>query len=126
MNILDIFAVIVLVLSFLGGLKQGAAKELISLVAFIVSIPLAGILYGVAAAIISFLPGDNWQNFIGFFVTLGIMNALLGLMFFLPRMVFQALWGKGGYRADDHNAVDAHWLADYARKVVLPEMGIDE
>jgi len=38
----------------------------------------------------------------------------------------EALWGKGGYRADDHNAVDAHWLADYARKVVLPEMGTDE
>jgi len=38
----------------------------------------------------------------------------------------EALWGKGGYRADDHNAVDAHWLADYARNVVLPEMGIDE
>jgi len=38
----------------------------------------------------------------------------------------EALWGKGGYRADDHNAVDAHWLADYARNVVLPEMGTDE
>lgn len=38
----------------------------------------------------------------------------------------EALWGKGGYRADDHNAVDAHWLADYARKVVLPTMGTDE
>lgn len=38
----------------------------------------------------------------------------------------EALWGKGGYIPDDHNAVDAHWLADYARKVVLPTMGTDD
>lgn len=38
----------------------------------------------------------------------------------------EALWGKGGHREGDHNAVDAHWLADYARKVVLPTMGTDD
>jgi Holliday junction resolvasome RuvABC endonuclease subunit len=38
----------------------------------------------------------------------------------------EALWGKGGHREGDHNAVDAHWLADYARNVVLPTMGMDD
>lgn len=38
----------------------------------------------------------------------------------------EALWGKRRDYFDDHNAVDAHWLADYARKVVLPTMGTDE
>jgi Holliday junction resolvasome RuvABC endonuclease subunit len=38
----------------------------------------------------------------------------------------EALWGRGGYREGDHNAVDAHWLADYARKVVLPTMGTED
>jgi Holliday junction resolvasome RuvABC endonuclease subunit len=38
----------------------------------------------------------------------------------------EALWGKREDYQDDHNAVDAHWLADYARSVVLPTMGTDE
>ena len=38
----------------------------------------------------------------------------------------EALMGRGDYKDSDHNAVDAHWLADYARNVVLPEMGTDE
>lgn len=38
----------------------------------------------------------------------------------------EALWGKRPDRQYDHNAVDAHWLADYALNVVLPQMEYDE
>ncbi len=96
MNILDFLVVLTIILSFFDGLRKGAARSLFPLLAMLVAIPLAGILYYILAALLSFLPGTNWQNFIGFFITMGITSAILQFMFTLPRMVFKEVWGKGG------------------------------
>lgn len=61
----------------------------------IIAILLAGLYYYLIATILSFLPGTNWENFIGFFITIGIISLILHFIFFLPRRIAQKIWGKG-------------------------------
>lgn len=55
----NIVAIIILVLSFFGGLKEGLVKQFFNLVVLLVAIPLAGFSYRLVAIAISFLPGEN-------------------------------------------------------------------
>jgi len=91
----NIIAVIILFFSLLGGLKEGAVKNFFSLLALIIAIPLASLYYRLIAIILSFLPGENWENFIGFFIALGLTIAILHLVFLLPRKIAQQVWKKG-------------------------------
>ncbi len=91
----SIIAVLILFFSFIGGLKEGAVKNFFSLIALIIAIPLAGLSYRLIAFILSFLPGTNWENFIGFFITLGLIIAILHLILLLPRKIIQKAWHKG-------------------------------
>ena len=93
----NFFAVLVLFLSFIGGIKDGVVKSLFSLIAFIIAIPLTGVSYHLLANILSFLPGENWENFIGFFITLALISVILHFIFFLPRTLMQKAWNKGGF-----------------------------
>jgi len=95
MNWVDIVVIIILILSFFGGLKEGAVKNFFSLIALIIAIPLAGLSYYLIAAILSFLLGTNWENFFGFFITMGIISVILHLIFLLPRKIVQKIWKKG-------------------------------
>ena len=95
MNWFDIVVIIILILSFLGGLKEGAVKNFFSLIALIIAIPLTGVSYRLIATILSFLPGTNWENFFGFFITMGIISVILHLIFLLPRKFIQKIWKKG-------------------------------
>lgn len=95
MVLVDIIVVILLILSFLGGMKDGAVKTGSSLVALIISIPLTTFSYKVLASLLSFLPGENWGNFLGFFITMGIISLILHIVFFLPRKLIGAIWKKG-------------------------------
>jgi len=91
----NIIAVLVLVLSLLGGLKEGAVKQFFNLAVLIIAIPLTGLSYHLLANILSFLPGKDWENFIGFFITLAIISVILHLIVLLPRKIFQSIWRKG-------------------------------
>jgi uncharacterized membrane protein required for colicin V production len=91
----SILAVIILILSFLGGAKGGAVKQFFSLAIFLVAIPLAGISYRLVALVLSFLPGNNWENFIGFFITLGLISVILHFIVWIPRRIARAIWKKG-------------------------------
>ncbi len=91
----SLLAVIILIFSFLGGMKQGAVKQFFSLAVFIVAIPLAGFSYRLIAIILSFLPGENWENFIGFFIALALVSVILHFIIFLPRKISQTIWRKG-------------------------------
>lgn len=95
MNWVDIIVIILLVISFLGGMKDGAVKNFFSLLILIIAIPLTGLSYRLIAAILSFLPGTNWENFIGFFVTMVIISIILHVILFLPRRITQSIWKKG-------------------------------
>ncbi|MFC2002951.1 CvpA family protein [Chloroflexota bacterium] len=91
----SILAVLVLFFSFIGGLKEGAVKNSFSLLALIIAIPLTGASYHLLAAIFSFLPGEDWESFVGFFVTLALIIIILHLVFLLPRKFMQKAWNKG-------------------------------
>lgn len=95
MVIVSIVAGLILFFSFIGGLKEGAVKSFFSLIALIIALPISGRYYQIIANLLSFLPGENWQNFIGFFITLAIASVILHFIFFMPRKMFQMLWSKG-------------------------------
>ena len=73
----NIIAIIILFFSFIGGLKEGAVKQFVNLLAAIIAIPLAGLSYHLLATVLAFLPGTNWENFIGFFVALAVFIAMV-------------------------------------------------
>ena len=91
----NILAVIILILSFFGGLREGAVKQSFSLLVLIIAIPLAGISYRLLAIILSFLPGENWENFVGFFIALVLISVILHFIVFLPRRLVQKIWRRG-------------------------------
>ena len=91
----NIFAVLILILSFFGGFKEGAVKQFFNLVVLIIAIPLTGISYWLIAKVISFLPGENWENFIGFFITLALISVIFHFVSFLPRKITQKIWKRG-------------------------------
>ncbi len=92
---ISIFAVIIIFFSFIGGFREGAVKSFFSLVTIIIAIPIAGTLYHLLASLLSFLPGKNWENFIGFIITLALISVILRLLFLLPRKLIQKIWRRG-------------------------------
>ena len=95
MILVDILAVIILILSFFGGLKEGAVKHFFNLIVLIVAILVAGLCYHLIAIFLSFLPGTNWENFVGFFIALALVSVILHFMILLPRKIAQKVWRKG-------------------------------
>ena len=91
----NIIALIILCFSLLGGMKEGAVKNLFSLVINIVAIYIAGHIYHLIATVLSFLPGTNWENFLGFFITMGLITVILHLMVLIPRKIIQQIWKRG-------------------------------
>ncbi|MDD5127061.1 MAG: CvpA family protein [Dehalococcoidales bacterium] len=95
MNLFDIIVLLVFLGSFIGGCKEGAVKSSFSLLSLLIAIPTAGRFYYLAATILSFLPGKDWENFFGFFITMGIISAILHFIFFVPRHIVQKTWSGG-------------------------------
>ena len=91
----NIIAVLILIFSVIGGLKEGAVRQFFNIVVLIIAIPLAGISYGLIAGLLSFLPGENWESFIGFFITFAILSAIGHLVVFMPRRIIGKLWRRG-------------------------------
>ena len=97
MILVSILVLIILIISFLGGLKEGAVKTFFNLMVLIIAIPLAGFSYRLIATILSFLPGENWENFIGFFIALALISVILHFIILLPRKFIQKVWRKGTF-----------------------------
>jgi uncharacterized membrane protein required for colicin V production len=95
MNWVDVIAIIILILGLIGGVREGAIKGIFSLASLLIAIPCAGLSYSYIAALLSFLPGTDWENFLGFFIALGIISALLHLIFLVPRKIGQKIWDQG-------------------------------
>jgi len=95
MALVSILAVVILILSFFGGMKEGTVKQLFSLAILLIAILLTGVSYRLIALILSFLPGQNWENFIGFFVTLALASLILHFITWIPRRIARAIWKKG-------------------------------
>lgn len=91
----SLFAIFVLLVSLLAGLKEGAVKHFFNFVALLIAVCIAGLFYHLIAGLLSFLPGENWENFIGFFIAFAIVVALLQLAFLLPRRLINKIWKRG-------------------------------
>jgi len=64
-------------------MKQELPKTVSAVVAHLIAIPLAGIAYLRLASAFSFLSGDNWDNFAGFFVAKYSIILILYIVFLL-------------------------------------------
>lgn len=95
MILVSIIAALVLLVSIFGGIKEGAVKQLFTLLAALISIPVAGYSYQVLAGWLSFIPGQNWENLIAFFVIMVVVNIILYFVFIIPGRLFQKTWNKG-------------------------------
>jgi len=93
--LVSLFVLFVLLASVFAGLKEGAVKHFFNLVAVLIAIFIAGLAYHLIAGLLSFLPGDNWEGFFGFFITFGIVTAIIHLAFFLPRRIINKIWKRG-------------------------------
>jgi uncharacterized membrane protein required for colicin V production len=93
--IISIIVIMVLIASFFGGLKEGAVKNFFGLVGLLIAIALGGLYYELIAGFLAFLPGENWENFFGFYIALTILVVILHLVFLVPRRIIQKIWGKG-------------------------------
>jgi uncharacterized membrane protein required for colicin V production len=93
--LVSLFVLFVLLVSLFAGLREGAVRHLFNLVAVLIAIIITGFSYHLIAGLLSFLPGENWENFIGFFITFAIILALLHLAFFLPRRIVNKIWKRG-------------------------------
>jgi uncharacterized membrane protein required for colicin V production len=87
-------AILILVLSFVGALREGVVKHFFQFVVQLIAILLAGLSYRLLARVLFFLPGQNWENFLGFLITLAVIGVLLHLVFLLPRKMLQIPLGN--------------------------------
>lgn len=91
----DVIVILILIFSFLGGVRVGAVSGLFSLLTTVIAIPVTGALYGFVASWLSFLPGEDWENFLGFLLTLVVVSIILSLIFLIPRHLLKAVWNGG-------------------------------
>jgi len=95
MWLVSLFVIFILIVSLFAGIKEGAVRHFFNLVAVLIATYVAGFTYHLLAGLLSFLPGENWEGFIGFFIAFAIIIALLHLAFFLPRRLINRIWKRG-------------------------------
>ncbi len=92
---IDVIAALILIFSFIGGLKEGAVKSFFALISLFLSIPLSGFLYGYAVNLLFFIPSETWRNFLGFFGAFIVISIILAIIFMIPRGLLGGIWDKG-------------------------------
>lgn len=93
--IIDIIVALVLVFSFLGGLKQGAPRELCGLLAFIVALSITGAFANYVFVWMSFASDHLWRSLLTFLITMGIIMIIMHLALLLPRHLLDKIWSGG-------------------------------
>jgi len=93
--IIDIIVALILIFGFIGGLKEGAIKELLNLIAFILALALTGYFMGYVTSWFNFVPDVNWRGLLGFALTLIIIMIILSLLFWPLRAVVEKGWNGG-------------------------------
>ncbi|MDD5398750.1 MAG: CvpA family protein [Dehalococcoidia bacterium] len=93
--IIDIIVALILVFSFLGGLKQGAPRELCGLLAFIVALSITGAFIAYVFVWMSFASDNLWRSLLTFLITMAIIMIVLHLALLLPRHLLDKIWSGG-------------------------------
>ncbi len=95
MVIVSIIAAILLFFSLIGGFRDGALKQGVSIISLLIAIPLTGLCYQWISTLLSFIPGTNWEHFLGFFITMAIIMVALYFIFLVPKRHFEKAWNEG-------------------------------
>ena len=95
MALINIIAGIALILSFVDGFIGGVVKSFFSFIVLVIAIPLTGISYHLLARVLSFVPGEKWPYFIGFFIALILYSIIFHFAFYLPRKYARATFHEG-------------------------------
>jgi uncharacterized membrane protein required for colicin V production len=93
--IVDIIVVLILIFSFIGGVRGGAIKELFGLLAFLLSIPLASMFFQYLLSWFSFVGDSTWQSLLTFLLTMAIIIIILHLILWIPRHFLEKVWNGG-------------------------------
>jgi len=93
--IIDLIVALILVLSFLGGLKEGAVKEFIGLLAFVIALAFTGAFFVYVLGWVGFMPDYLWRSFLTFLITMGIIVIVLHLAFLPLRFLLDKIWPGG-------------------------------
>jgi uncharacterized membrane protein required for colicin V production len=93
--IVDLIVALILVFSFLGGLKEGAVKEFFGLLAFIIALAFTGAFMVYVLGWMSFAQDSLWRAFLAFLVTMGIILIVLHLALLGPRYLLDRVWNGG-------------------------------
>jgi uncharacterized membrane protein required for colicin V production len=88
----DLIVIAILFFSLIGGLLGGAVRSFFALLALFIAIPITGFLYRLVANLLSSLPGQNWENFLGFFITFALISLILNLIFIIPARLIEKAW----------------------------------
>jgi len=93
--IVDLIVALIMVFSFLGGLKNGAVREFFGLLAFIIALSFTGAFMAYVLGWMSFAQDHLWRAFLGFLVTMGIILIVLHLALLPPRYLLDKVWNGG-------------------------------
>jgi uncharacterized membrane protein required for colicin V production len=95
MLLANIFGILIIFFSFVGGFFEGAVKNLFALIILVISAVVAGATYTYVAGILSFLSGENWEHFLGFFIVMILVSIILFFVLLIPRRLLQVVWSGG-------------------------------
>jgi uncharacterized membrane protein required for colicin V production len=93
--IIDIIVALILVFSFLGGLKQGAPREMFGLLAFVVALSITGAFSNYVFVWMSFASDHLWRSLLTFVATMAIILIIMHLVLLLPRHLLDKIWSGG-------------------------------
>ncbi|MGA2159221.1 MAG: CvpA family protein [Dehalococcoidia bacterium] len=91
----DIVVALILIFSFIGGLRHGAVREIFGLAAFIIAVILTGLFISHVAGWLSFIDILTWRNFVAFLLTMSLIIVALFLIFWIPRYFIAKVWDGG-------------------------------
>ena len=93
--IIDILVVLILVFSFLGGLKKGAVKGMLDLLAFVIALSFTGAFIFYVLGWMSFAPDYLWRALLSFLITMCVISIIMHLVLLLPRHMLDNIWNGG-------------------------------
>ena len=80
---IDIAIGLLFLLTLGTGYGEGLVKGLSAFISTVLGFFFASKTYSILAGVLAFLPGDQWEKFIGFFAMAFLFNVLIGL-FLIP------------------------------------------
>ena len=87
--IIDILVGLIFLLTLITSYKEGLVKNTAAVISSLLGFFLAARSYSVLAGVLSFLPGNDWENFIGFFVIALLFNIVIGLILIPARAWYE-------------------------------------